>query len=110
MNQHDSFKYSATIRSDDLWIVAALRGIAWQSQRDVNKQIPWGNTKKCDWERDGHQVTFHFTDPEYREDFLREGRRLLPPNWAVLRQSENDRAKPPSKKSRAEKLLDELLV
>jgi hypothetical protein len=91
---HDQYKYSVTIHSDDLPLVASLRGLAWFSQRTGNKQIAWGGTKGPEWEQNGHRVSFHFSHPNYRENFLKEAARLLPAGWEKVRESDTDPAKP----------------
>ena len=92
---HAAYKFSITIKSNDLAVVNCLRALAEHSQQSGNNRIPWGGTKEKDWKRDGHTVTFHFTSPDYRAGFLSEIRRLLPaPLWAVERESNNDPAHP----------------
>jgi len=63
---HAAYKYSITVKSDDLAVVNCLRSLSQYSQKSGNNRIPWGGTKDKDWERDSHSVTFHFTKPEYR--------------------------------------------
>jgi hypothetical protein len=60
---HADYKYSITIKSDDLAVINCLRSLSQYSQQSGNVRIPWGGTKKRDWERDGHTVTFRFTAP-----------------------------------------------
>ena len=92
---HVAYKFSVTIKSDDLAVVNCLRAIAQFSQQSGNNRIPWGGTKDQDWKRDGHAVTFRFTTPEYRSGFIAEARRLLPQAlWSVVRESNNDPAHP----------------
>lgn len=92
---HAAYKFSITIKSDDLAVVNCLRSLSQYSQQSGNNRIPWGGTKDQDWNRDGHSVTFRFTAPEYRSGFLAEARRLLPiALWSVLRQNDNDPASP----------------
>lgn len=91
---HSRFKFSVTVRSDDLAVVYCLRAVADFSQKTENKRISWGGTKDEDWKRDDSCVTFRFT-PDYRTGFLVEAKRLLPNAlWSVLRHSDNDPAKP----------------
>ncbi|MEK6707837.1 MAG: hypothetical protein AAB241_04240 [Pseudomonadota bacterium] len=92
---HAAYKFSITIKSDDLAVVNCLRSLSQHSQQSGNNRIPWGGTKDQDWKRDGHSVTFRFTTPEYRSGFLAEARRLLPiALWSVLRQNDSDPASP----------------
>jgi hypothetical protein len=95
MSKHYLFRYSVTIVTDDLALVGCLRGLSQHCQETINPRIPWGGTKKEDWLRAGHKVTFHFSNPNYRSNFLGEVERLLPRNlWRVAFQSDNDPATP----------------
>jgi hypothetical protein len=93
MGKHYLFKFSVTIHSDDIYIVAALRGLAWQCQETVSRQISWANTSREDWKRDGNQVTFHFTSDSYRSQFLKQARLLLTSGWEEKKQSNDDPAR-----------------
>jgi hypothetical protein len=93
MSQHARYKYSVTIKTDDLAVLHCLRALSAYAQITGNTRIPWGGTKKSDWERDNHHVTFHFSKPEYRESFIKEVFRLLPKeSWEEVSQSNNDPA------------------
>jgi hypothetical protein len=94
MSKHHLFKYSVTIHSDDLYLVASLRGLTWQCQESINRQIAVANTKEADWKRDGHQVTFRFTSESYRETFLQQAENLFPAGWTKKGERPNDPAKP----------------
>ena len=92
---HAGYKYSITVKSDDLAVVNCLRSLSQYSQQSGNNRIPWGGTKDQDWKRDGHSVTFRFTTPEYKLGFVAEARRLLPVSlWSVVRESDDDPAHP----------------
>ena len=92
---HAGYKYSITVKSDDLAVVNCLRSLSQYSQQSGNTRIPWGGTKDQDWKRDGHSVTFRFTTPEYKLGFVAEARRLLPVSlWSVVRESDDDPAHP----------------
>ena len=94
---HAAYKFSITIKSDDLAVVNCLRSLSQFSQQSGNNRIPWGGTKDLDWKRDDHMVTFHFTTPQYRLGFVAEARRLLPEKlWSVVRESDRDPARPQS--------------
>jgi hypothetical protein len=95
MTTHADHKYSITIHSDDLAVVNCLRALSKYSQKTGNNNIPWGGTKDRDWEKNRHEVTFHFSDPAYRENFFSELRRLLPQDlWKEVRKNDNNPAKP----------------
>lgn len=94
MSLHATYKFSVTVRSDDLAVVNCLRALSEFSQKSGNNRIPWGGTKDADWKRDGHSVTFRFTTPEYRAGFLAEAKRLLPlALWSVVAQSDSNPAR-----------------
>jgi len=95
MSQHVMYRYSVTIKTDDLAVLHCLRALSAYAQLTGNTRIPWGGTKKEDWGRDNHHVTFHFSKPEYRESFIKEASRLLARDlWEKVRQSDNDPATP----------------
>ncbi|HBT88117.1 hypothetical protein [Desulfobacter sp.] len=98
MTTHKDHKFSITIQTDDLAVINCLRALSKFSQKSGNNNIPWGGTKDKDWERDGHQVTFHFSSEDYRNGFISELDRLLPePLWNEVRRSDNDPATPQKK-------------
>lgn len=95
MSDHQHHKFSATIHTDDLAVVGCLRALAKFSQTTGNNNIPWGGTKDNDWRRAGNQVTFRFSEPNYRDGFLTELARLLPQKlWSLMIQSDSDPATP----------------
>jgi hypothetical protein len=73
MSEHYRYHYSITIETADEVVLECLRAISNYAQVLGNKRIAWGGTKKRDWQRDRNQVTFHFSDPEYRNIFRIEG-------------------------------------
>ncbi len=95
MSEHVRYKYSVSIKSDDLAVINCLRALSQYSQKHGNNRIPWGGTKDEDWKRDDHTVTFRFTSHEYREGFIKEIKRLLPNDlWVEVEIDDNDPAKP----------------
>jgi len=97
MNQHTKYHYSITIKTDDEALLHCLRALSQYAQATGNKRIPWGGTKKGDWERDNHCVTFHFSKPEYRNIFMKEVSRLLPRSlWKKIDEKDDDPAIPQS--------------
>jgi hypothetical protein len=95
MTTHKDHKFSITIHTDDLAVLNCLRALSKYSQRTGNNQIPWGGTKEKDWKAGRHEITFHFSDPVYREGFADELRRLLPHSlWKETDRRDDDPAKP----------------
>jgi len=94
MENHAAYKFSITVRSDDLPTVYALRGLADYSQTSGNKRIAWGGTTDESWRRNSHQVTFRFSTTAYRANFEKEAARLLPSAlWSIVVMNDNDPAK-----------------
>ena len=92
---HKEFHFSATIHTDDLAVLGCLRSLSQHAQASGNARIPWGGTKRDDWERASHHATFHFSSAEYREEFVRQAQRLLPKNiWQVVSTQDDDPAVP----------------
>jgi hypothetical protein len=97
MAKHEDYKFSVTIHSDNIAVIGCLRALTQVSQREGDVRIPSGGTKRPDWERDGHQVTFRFTSPEYRHGFLALATEVLRDGlWSEVRRSDNDQASPQS--------------
>jgi hypothetical protein len=95
---HADYKFSITMKSDDLPLVNCLRALSASCQRTGNTRIPWGGTKEEDWRRDDRCVTFHFNRADYRASFLSEVTRLLPQAlWSTVSQSDSDPAKKQSR-------------
>ena len=91
--QHHLYRFSVTIRTDDLALLHCLRGLSQHAQRTGNVRIPWGGTKNKDWAASGKRVLVHFSKRDYREAFLSECRRLLPTDlWKLVSQSDQDPA------------------
>jgi hypothetical protein len=94
-NTHEEFHFSITIHTDDLAVLGCLRSLSQHAQATGNARIPWGGTKRGDWQRANHHATFHFSSNDYREEFLRQAQRLLPGElWRVVRPSDDDPAVP----------------
>jgi hypothetical protein len=95
MSNHKDYKFSVTVHTDDLAVLYSLRGLTMYCQATGNPRIPWGGTKRSDWQRDSHCVTFHFSSKIYRESFSKEAVRLFPANlWKQIREDDNDPATP----------------
>lgn len=94
-DDHSLYRFSITIHSDDLAVVGCLRALSQFSQKTGNNRIPWGGTKDADWRSAARCVTFRFSATQYRDGFLAEASRLLPPAlWTVRGQRDDDPASP----------------
>jgi len=76
-------------------LLGCLRALSQHAQATGNRRIPWGGTKRIEWEQAEHRATFHFSFNGYREDFIREATRLLPSGfWRVVETRDDDPASP----------------
>lgn len=87
---HLEHHYSITCETDDRAVVYCLRGIAKFAERRAPQNAAWGNTGDDYWEEDGHRVTFHFSDPEYRQIFRDVGADLLSGRWREVPPARDD--------------------
>ncbi len=95
MSQHSDYRFSVTIHTDDLAVLYCLRGLSMCCQVTGNSRIPWGGTRKVEWAQQGHHVTFRFSGPDYRRDFVTQATRLLPQRlWHESGTSDHDPAIP----------------
>ena len=94
---HADYHFSITVHTEDLALLGCLRALSAHAQTIGNSRIPWGGTKKTDWERNNHQATFRFSDQSFRDTFIREVERLLPKGlWNIVSKSDADPASPQS--------------
>ncbi len=95
MSNHEKYHYSIKVKTSDLVILHCLRSIADYSQKTGIKRIAWGGTGEDDWINSDNCVTFHFSEPEYREDFVKESNRVLPKNsFQIMQKKDNEPATP----------------
>lgn len=90
---HRDHHYSIQVQTDDLAILYCLRSLADYSQKSGNTRIAWTGTTKDNWQRDNQKVKFHFSQLNYRENFINEANRILPErSWKVVSIHDNDPA------------------
>jgi hypothetical protein len=95
MPQHSEYRYSATIATDDEALLNCLRALSHYAQQTGNTRIPSGGTKRSDWDREAHCVTFRFSHPRYRQAFLGHIERLFARDlYDVIGTSDADPASP----------------
>ena len=81
--------FCVTIKTSDEAVLHCMRGLSHYAQRTGKKMTAWGGTTKVEWIRDGHCVTFRFSNPQFRNKFIEEASRLFPTGlWEKI--SEND--------------------
>ena len=97
MSQHAKYRFSITISTDDEAVLQCLRALSLYAQATGNNRIPWGGTKRKDWERGNHRITFHFSATEYRTKFKEEALRVLTlGSWQKIGERDDDPAIPQS--------------
>ena len=88
------FRYSLTVTTEDTAVLYCLRAL-WHYAEEHDSPAssltlaPRGESHS---EQDG-TVTFRFSDPRHRSDFLGEATRLLPGKW--MRHGTSDTDPPP---------------
>src|SRR5262245_36939127 len=94
-SKHQDYKFSVTVHTDHIAVVGCLRALSQVSQEKGDVRIPSGGTKKPDWERNKHDVTFRFTSSVFRQDFVKRCAETLQPGlYHVVKQNDNDPAEP----------------
>jgi hypothetical protein len=73
-----------TIRSEELFVLAALRGLACQCQPQINRHIAASGASNDKWKRSQGDVTFYFTSTSNRAEFLREATLLFATGWEKI--------------------------
>ena|ERR1700733_1432507 len=97
MIAHDKFRFSVACHTDDLAVLYCLRALARWAQPgrrlgSGSREIGYGGTKDADWKASGHEVKFRFTEPRFRERFLKRANDLLPNHWQQGSTSDEDPA------------------
>ena len=90
MSQHIHFKFSITVHSDDLALIASMRGLAWFCQDEMNRQISVDGAKQEDWSRDNHEVKFYFTSKDNRQNFINVAINLFRQAWKIKNLSDDN--------------------
>ncbi|HWW02660.1 MAG TPA: hypothetical protein VNZ64_23375 [Candidatus Acidoferrum sp.] len=96
MRQHDHFKFSVVIQSEDLFMVSAMRGLARQCQSEINPQIAVAGASNAQWKANKCKTTFYFTSRSNRRMFINEVSILFVTDWKKIRQDNNKTAPPQS--------------
>ena len=80
-NQRAHFHFSVSIQSEELFMLSAMRGLAWECQPQINRQIAVAAASNDQWKRDQGEATFYFTSTSNRTEFLRELNLLFRTGW-----------------------------
>ena len=94
MTAHSDYHYSIAVHTVDKAVLYCLRALADLAQTTGNTLIVWANTGNNEWKHGNHIVCFHFSSPEYRDEFVEYAVRLLPRgSWVETARSDSDPAK-----------------
>jgi hypothetical protein len=88
MDRHEHFHFSVTIQSEELFMVSAMRRLAWQCQPQINRRIAAAGTGNDLWKRNQGRATFYFTSTANRTEFLGELSRIFPTGWEKISHDE----------------------
>ena len=88
MDRHEHFHFSVTIQSEELFMVSAMRRLAWQCQPQINRRIAAAGTGNDQWKRNQGRATFYFTSTANRTEFLGELSRIFPTGWEKISHDE----------------------
>ncbi len=89
MSHREDYHFSITVKIDDKPTLYCLRALAMYAQQRGNNRIPWRGTTDKKWRNNQNQVTFFFTQEDYRASFISEASRLISKElWEIV--SERD--------------------
>jgi len=88
MSQREHFHFSVTIQSWELFMVSAMRRLAWQCQPQINRQIAIAGASNAQWKRNQGKATFYFTSTANRAEFLSEISLIFPTGWEKISRDE----------------------
>lgn len=92
-DKYQRYRYSITCHTDREPVLFCLRALCQYAEQWKYQQIGWGGTGVNEWRSSGKQVTFRFTDPDYRAEFERVAGDVLPEDsWSVVDRDDNDPA------------------
>jgi hypothetical protein len=92
MGQHEHFHFSVTIRTEELFMVSAMRGLACQCQPQINRQIAVAGAGNDKWKHNQGEATFFFTSTDNRAEFLSEATMLFSTGWEKIRHDDKKTA------------------
>jgi hypothetical protein len=89
------YRFTATLLITEAAVLHCLRGLShWAQRGEPNQQIAWGGCGEKDWQSRGGQVTFRFTSPERRSEWLERAAQLLGARWTLINTRDDDPAFP----------------
>jgi hypothetical protein len=84
VGQHEHFHFSVTIKSEEFFMLGALRGLACQCQPQINRHIAASGASNDKWKRNKGDVIFYFTSTTNRAEFVREATLLFATGWKKI--------------------------
>jgi hypothetical protein len=93
MDDYEKFRFSITCRTADDGVLNCLRALCQWAEEYPKQQIGWGGTTLASWKRSNGEFKLRFTDPNFRDRFVRKAQELLPDRWTALATNDNDPAK-----------------
>jgi hypothetical protein len=84
------FRYSITVETQDDAVLFCLRALWQYAEREPHPSPVLGLTSMGEWRTSDGQITFRFSNPYNRADFLGEATRLLAGKWTRLGTSDDD--------------------
>jgi hypothetical protein len=90
MDHYQKFRFSVTCQTQDDAVLHCLRGLCQWAEKHSPRQIAWGGTGEDVWKRSNATVTFHFSNPNYRQTFIQKADALLGTTWALVTTSDDD--------------------
>jgi hypothetical protein len=88
MNRHKHFHFSVTVQTCELFMVSAMRRLAWQCQPQINRQIAAAGTNNDQWKHNQGNATFYFTSSSNRREFINEMSLIFPTGWKIISHDE----------------------
>jgi hypothetical protein len=83
------FRYSITVEAQDDAVLFCLRGLAEFAEGE-RPATEFDRAATGEWRLDDGRVTFRFSTPSSRGDFLGEATRLLSGKWTRVASSDDD--------------------
>jgi len=90
MSKHQRFNFSITVHTDDRNLIGNLSALAWTAEPENPREIHIEGQQGGNWERNGHQATFHFSGAEIRQQFIEAARALYRDAWEIEDQRDID--------------------
>lgn len=84
------FRYSLTVEAQDAAVLYCLRALWQYAEREPHTSSNETFAAANEWRAADGQVTFRFSNPYNRADFLGEATRLLAGKWTRLGASDDD--------------------